>query len=282
MTRATSIPTSTWTRSITVTNDFEDILFEVDPQSRAAIITINRPERYNAFRGQTVDELVEAFRRCWADDSIRAVILTGAGDKAFSTGGDVKQRAETGDYGPTRSGFIDIDYLHRVIREVPKPVIAAVNGYAIGGGQVLHVLCDLSIAADTAVFGQVGPRVGSFDAGWGTAYLARLVGERKAREIWFLCRQYSAQQALEMGLVNHVVPAAQLMDEAKAWATEISLLSPTAIKFCKFSFNLDTDHHAGFEKMAGAGLDLFLSSDEAAEGLNAFTERRPPDFGKFA
>jgi naphthoate synthase len=165
------------------TSGFEDILLEFDDSSRAAIITINRPARYNAFRGQTVDELVEAFRRTWADESVRSVILTGAGDKAFCTGGDVKQRAQTGDYGPTRSGFIDIDYLHRVIREVPKPVIAAVNGYAIGGGQVLHVLCDLSIAAENAVFGQVGPRVGSFDAGWGTSYLARLVGERKAREI---------------------------------------------------------------------------------------------------
>ena len=260
---------------------YEDILFEVDPDSRAAIITMNRPERYNAFRGQTVDELVDAFRRCWADAAIRSVILTGAGDKAFSTGGDVKQRAETGDYGPTRSGFIDIDYLHRVIREVPKPVIAAVNGYAIGGGQVLHVLCDLSIASETAIFGQVGPRVGSFDAGWGTAYLARLVGERKAREIWFLCRQYTAQQALEMGLVNVVVPPERLMDEARAWAAEIAALSPTAIKFCKFSFNLDTDHHAGLEKLAGAGLDLFLHSDEATEGINAFTAKRPPDYGQF-
>jgi dihydroxynaphthoic acid synthetase len=261
------------------TSGFEDILLEFDDSSRAAIITINRPARYNAFRGQTVDELVEAFRRTWADESVRSVILTGAGDKAFCTGGDVKQRAQTGDYGPTRSGFIDIDYLHRVIREVPKPVIAAVNGYAIGGGQVLHVLCDLSIAAENAVFGQVGPRVGSFDAGWGTSYLARLVGERKAREIWFLCRQYSAQQALDMGLVNHVVPADQLMDEARAWASEIAQLSPTAIKFCKYSFNLDTEHHAGFEKMAGAGLDLFLHTQEAHEGITAFTEKRPPKFG---
>ena len=260
---------------------YEDILFEVDPDCRAAIITMNRPDRYNACRGKTVDELVDALRRCWADNSIRSVILTGAGDKAFSTGGDVKQRAETGDYGPTRSGFIDIDYLHRVIREVPKPVIAAVNGYAIGGGQVLHVLCDLSIASETAVFGQVGPRIGSFDAGWGTAYLARLVGERKAREIWFLCRQYTAAQALEMGLVNTVVPQERLMDEARSWASEIAALSPTAIKFCKISFNLDTDHHGGFGKMAGAGLELFQKSDEAAEGINAFTEKRSPVFGSF-
>jgi len=265
---------------MTAAHDFEDITYEFDDECQAAIITINRPDRYNAFRGQTVDELVDAFRRTWADKAVRSVIFTGSGNKAFSTGGDVKQRAISGDYGPTRSGFIDIDYLHRVIREVPKPVIAAVNGYAIGGGQVLHVLCDLSIAADHAVFGQVGPRVGSFDAGWGTSYLARLVGERKAREIWFLCRQYSAQQALEMGLVNHVVPGDRLMDEAKSWAKEISQLSPTAITFCKYSFNLDTEHHAGFEKMAGAGLDLFLETPEAEEGLTAFTEKRSPDFGR--
>lgn len=256
--------------------DLEDVLLEFDEPSRALIITINRPERYNAFRGQTVDELVDAFRLAWAEDHIRSVILTGAGEKAFCTGGDVKQRAETGDYGPTRSGFIDIDYLHRVIREVPKPVIAAVNGFAIGGGQVLHVLCDLSIASDTATFGQVGPRVGSFDAGWGTAYLSRLVGERKAREIWFLCRQYSAQDALAMGLVNTIVPPEQLMIEAKAWAAEIAALSPTAITFCKQSFNVDTEHFAAIEKMSGAGLDLFVKSDEAAEYFAAFREKRPP------
>jgi 2-ketocyclohexanecarboxyl-CoA hydrolase len=255
----------------------EDLLFDFDEDSSAFVVTINRPDRYNAFRGQTVDELVEAFRFAWAEDDIRSVILTGTGEKAFCTGGDVKQRAETGDYGPTRSGFIDIDYLHRVIREVPKPVIAAVNGYAIGGGNVLQVLCDLSIAADNAVFGQVGPRVGSFDAGWGTVYLSRLVGERKAREIWFLCRQYSADQALAMGLVNKVVPGADLMAEARAWAKEISALGATAIKFCKYSFNADTEHHAGIEKMAAAGLDLYLGSREAGELFTAFNERsRPP------
>jgi 2-ketocyclohexanecarboxyl-CoA hydrolase len=256
--------------------ELEDVLLDFDPQSQALVVTINRPERYNAFRGQTVDELVTGFRFAWANDEVRSVILTGAGDRAFCTGGDVKQRAETGDYGPTRSGFIDIDYLHRVIREVPKPVIAAVNGFAIGGGQVLHVLCDLSIASDNAVFGQVGPRVGSFDAGWGTVYLSRLVGERKAREIWYLCRQYSAQEALDMGLVNTVVPQAQLMSEARSWAAEIAALSPTAIKFCKFSFNADTEHHAGIEKMAGAGLDLYLETSEAGEYFEAFTQRRSP------
>lgn len=251
----------------------EDLVLEFDEDARALVITINRPARYNSFRGQTVDELVEAFRFAWAEADVRSVIFTGAGDKAFCTGGDVKQRAETGDYGPTRSGFIDIDYLHRVIREVPKPVIAAVNGYAIGGGNVLQVLCDLSIAADNAIFGQVGPRVGSFDAGWGTVYLSRLVGERKAREIWFLCRQYSADEALAMGLVNKVVPQGELMAEAKAWATEMAALSPTALKFCKYSFNADTEHHAGIEKMAGAGLDLYLESKEADDFFTAFNQR---------
>lgn len=251
----------------------DDLILEFDEEAQALVITINRPDRYNSFRGQTVDELVEAFRFAWAQDRVRSVIFTGAGKKAFCTGGDVKQRAETGNYGPTRSGFIDIDYLHRVIREVPKPVIAAVNGYAIGGGNVLQVLCDLTIAADNAVFGQVGPRVGSFDAGWGTVYLSRLVGERKAREIWFLCRQYSADEALAMGLVNKVVPGADLLNEAKSWAAEIAQLSPTAIKFCKFSFNADTEHLAGIEKMAGAGLDLYLESAEASEFFTAFTNR---------
>jgi dihydroxynaphthoic acid synthetase len=256
--------------------ELEDVLLDFDSEARALVVTINRPERYNAFRGQTVDELVQAFRFAWAEDEVRSVILTGAGDRAFCTGGDVKQRAETGDYGPTRSGFIDIDYLHRVIREVPKPVIAAVNGFAIGGGQVLHVLCDLSIASENAVFGQVGPKVGSFDAGWGTVYLSRLVGERKAREIWFLCRQYSAQEALDMGLVNTVVPADQLMSEARSWAAEVAALSPTAIKFCKFSFNADTEHHAGIEKLSGAGLELYLETSEAGEHFEAFMQRRPP------
>lgn len=251
----------------------EDVLLEYDEDVQSLVVTINRPDRYNSFRGQTVDELVDAFRFAWAHEQVRSVIFTGAGEKAFCTGGDIKQRAESGDYGPTRSGFIDIDYLHRVIREVPKPVIAAVNGYAIGGGQVLHVLCDLSIAADNAVFGQVGPRVGSFDAGWGTVYLSRLVGERKAREIWFLCRQYSADEALAMGLVNKVVPSSDLMAEARSWAGEIAQLSPTALKFCKYSFNADTEHHSGIEKMSGAGLELYLESSEAGEFFTSFNQR---------
>ena len=256
--------------------EFTDITYVIE--DGAGIITINRPQRYNAFRGRTVEELIAAFRLAWADHAVRAVILTGAGEKAFCTGGDVKQRAETGDYGPTASGMFEIGYLQRLIRDIPKPVIAAVNGLAIGGGHVLHVLCDVSIASENARFGQAGPRVGSFDAGFGTAYLARVVGEKKAREIWFFCRQYSAEEALAMNLVNKVVPADQLMAEAKAWVAEIVALSPTAIKFCKQSFNADTEHQAGFSNMAMTALDSFATSDEGMEGAKAFAEKRTPDF----
>jgi naphthoate synthase len=261
------------------TSGYTDILYEVD--NCAAIITINRPERFNAFRGRTIDELVHAFRRAWADNSVRSVIWTGAGNKAFCAGGDVKQRAETGNYGPTRDGILDADYLHSLIRDIPKPVIAAVNGAAIGGGHVFHVLCDISIASETARFGQAGPRVGSFDAGFGTTYLARIVGEKRAREIWYFCRQYSAAQALEWGLVNAVVPAEELMDTARQWAAELNAMSPTALKFLKFSFNADSAHQAGLEKMANAGLDLFVATDEGREGAAAFAEKRPPDFGRY-
>jgi naphthoate synthase len=261
-----------------VAQDYEDITYEID--GPAAVITMNRPQRYNAFRGRTVDELIKAFRSAWADDRVHAIILTGAGDKAFCTGGDVKQRAETGDYGPTESGMFEIGYLHKLIRDIPKPVIAAVNGLAIGGGHVLHVLCDVSIAADTARFGQSGPKVGSFDAGFGTAYLARVVGEKKAREIWFWCRQYSAEEAERMGLVNVVVPADQLMDEAKRWAAEVAEKSPTAIRFLKQSFNADTDHQAGLSNLAMSALNLFTDSAEGREGAAAFAEKRPPEFAK--
>ena len=257
-------------------SNYEDITYVVEDS--AAIITINRPERYNAFRAKTVDELIKAFRSAWADREVRSIILTGAGEKAFCTGGDVKQRAETGDYGPSESGMFEIGYLHKLIRDVPKPVIAAVNGVAVGGGHVLHVLCDVSIAADTARFGQAGPRVGSFDAGFGSAYLARVVGEKKAREIWFWCRQYSAEEAHAMGLVNKVVPGAELLTEAKSWAAEINEKSPTAIKFLKQSFNADTDHQAGFSNMAMTALDLFAVSDEGMEGAKAFAEKRQPEF----
>jgi 2-ketocyclohexanecarboxyl-CoA hydrolase len=259
-------------------SEFEDIIYVVEES--AAIITINRPERYNAFRAQTVEEMIKAFRLAWADRQVQSVILTGAGEKAFCTGGDVKQRAETGDYGPSESGMFEIGYLHKLIRDIPKPVIAAVNGVAVGGGHVLHVLCDVSITSETARFGQAGPKVGSFDAGFGSAYLARVVGEKKAREIWFWCRMYDANEALAMNLVNKVVPADQLLTEAKAWASEVAEKSPTAIRFLKQSFNADTDHQAGFSNMAMTALDMFTASPEGLEGAEAFAEKRKPDFNK--
>lgn len=257
--------------------EFDDITYAVEDS--AAVITINRPERYNAFRSQTVDELIAAFNLAWSDHRVRAVILTGAGEKAFCTGGDVKQRAETGDYGPSELGRFRIGELHKLMRDLPKPVIAAVNGVAVGGGHVLQVLADVSIASETARFGQAGPRVGSFDAGFGSAYLARVVGEKKAREIWFWCRMYDASEALAMGLVNKVVAPEQLLKEAKEWAAEVAALSPTAIRFLKQSFNADTDHQAGFSNMAMTALDMFTTSSEGAEGAAAFAEKRPADFG---
>src|SRR5438105_1538704 len=256
--------------------DYTDVLYAVE--GPAAVVTINRPDRYNAFRGRTIDELVDAFLKAWANKHVRAVILTGAGDRAFCAGGDQKQRAETGDYGPTEHGIFRVEYLHRLIREIPKPVIAAVNGVAIGGGHVLHVLCDVSIAADHAKFGQIGPRVGSFDAGFGSAYLARVVGEKRAREIWFRCRQYDAATAERWGLVNAVVPADRLHDEVRAWANDMLALSPTALRFLKQSFNADSEHMAGIGQLAFTGLGLFLDTDEANEGVQAFAEKRPPDF----
>lgn len=258
---------------------FEDITYVVE--GSAAVVTINRPDRYNAFRARTVEELIAAFRSAWADKDVRSVILTGAGEKAFCTGGDVKQRAETGDYGPSESGMFEIGYLHKLIRDIPKPVIAAVNGVAVGGGHVLHVLCDVSIASANARFGQAGPKVGSFDAGFGSAYLARVVGEKKAREMWFWCRLYDAQQALDMGLVNAVVAPDELLPEALRWAEEIAAKSPTAIRFLKQSFNADTDHQAGLSNMAMTALDLFTASPEGLEGAAAFAEKRTPDFNRY-
>src|SRR3954471_16754334 len=253
-------------------NDLSDVRYEVE--NGLAWITIDRPERLNAFRAKTVDELIRCFKAAWADRDVGVVSLTGAGDRAFCTGGDQKQRAETGDYGPSESGLFEVETLHRVIREIPKPVIAAVRGYAIGGGHVLHVLCDLTIAADNAVFGQTGPRVGSFDAGFGSAYLARVVGEKRAREIWFLCRQYDATTAERWGLVNRVVPAGELRAEVRRWADEMLALSPTALRFVKQSFNAETEHLAGLGQVAFSGLGAFLDSDEAREGVTAFAEKR--------
>jgi 2-ketocyclohexanecarboxyl-CoA hydrolase len=260
-------------------NDLEDVLYEAD--RGLAWITINRPERLNAFRGRTVDELIACFKRAWASEEVGVICLTGAGDRAFSTGGDQKQRAETGDYGPSESGLFEVEFLHRLIRDVPKPVLAAVNGYAIGGGHVLQVICDLTIASDTAIFGQTGPRVGSFDAGFGSAYLARVVGEKRAREIWYLCRQYDAETAERWGLVNKIVPAAELKEEVRRWADEILKLSPTALRFLKQSFSADTEHLAGIGQLAFSGLGLFVDSEEAREGVAAFSEKREPDFAPF-
>src|SRR3954470_20037331 len=260
-------------------NELSDVRYEVE--AGLAWITIDRPERLNAFRARTVDELIACFKRAWADGEVGVVCLTGTGDRAFCTGGDQKQRAETGDYGPSQTGLFEVETLHRVIREIPKPVVAAVNGYAIGGGHVLHVLCDLTISADTARFGQNGPRVGSFDAGFGTAYLARVVGEKRAREIWFLCRRYDAETAERWGLVNRVVPAGSLRDEVRRWADEMLALSPTALRFLKQSFNADTEHLAGVGQLAFSGLGVFLESDEAREGVTAFSEKRRPDFSPY-
>lgn len=256
--------------------EYEDVLYDVD--GAAGIITINRPDRLNAFRAKTTEELIHAFKRAWADHSVRAVILTGAGDKAFCVGGDVKQRADSGDYGPTDNGLFEGHYLHKLMRDLPKPVIAAVNGLAIGGGHVLHVICDMSIAAEHARFGQAGPRVGSFDAGFGTNFLARVIGEKRAREIWMMLRQYDAEQAERWGLVNAVVPGDKLMDEAKAWVAHLAGLSPTALRAIKHAFNADTDHQVGIQNLGGAMLDLFSTTPEAEEGLSAFLEKRPPDF----
>ena len=260
-------------------SEFTDITYEVS--ELIATITINRPDRYNALRGRTVDELLAAFKHAWVDKKVGAIILTGAGEKAFCTGGDQKERATTGGYGDTETGMFEIESLHKLIRAVPKPVIAAVNGFAIGGGHVLHVLCDLSIASETAKFGQVGPRVGSFDAGFGTAYLARVVGEKRAREIWFLCEQYDAATAELWGLVNKVVAPNQLISSAREWAKKVASLSPTALKTLKHSFNADSDHIGGIQSLAFDVLDLYTETDESKEGGKAFTEKRSPDFNQF-
>jgi naphthoate synthase len=260
-------------------DDLEDVTYEVD--RGLAWITINRPERYNAFRGRTVDELLRAFKAAWADAAVGVVALTGAGERAFCTGGDQKQRAETGDYGPTEHGLFEIDSLHRIIRDIPKPVIAAVNGFAIGGGHVLHVICDITIAADHAKFGQTGPRVGSFDAGFGSAYLARIIGQKRAREVWMFCRQYDAATMERWGLLNAVVPMAELRSTVRQWADDALALSPTALKVLKHSFNSDTEHIAGIGSMAFDSLELFVATAEAREGYTAFNEKRPPDFGQY-
>jgi len=257
--------------------EYADILY--DKRDGAAWITINRPEVRNAFRTRTVAELTDAFVDARWDRTIGVVVLTGAGDKAFCSGGDQKERGQGG-YSPDHRPM-DVEALHSAIRHIPKPVIAMVNGFAIGGGHVLHLLCDLSIAADTAVFGQTGPRVGSVDAGHGTGFLARAVGEKRAREIWYLCRQYTAQEALAMGLVNKVVPPEELRAEVEQWCRELLDKSPTALALAKQSFNIDSELRAGVAQFAHTALNLYYGTDEAMEGRNAFVEKRPVDYRKF-
>ncbi len=259
--------------------DYTDILYDIS--GGIAKITINRPEVHNAFRPLTVDEMLHAFMEAHHDADIGVVLFTGAGSRAFCSGGDQRVRGEGGYVGDDGVPRLNVLPLQRYIRSMPKPVIALVNGYAIGGGHVLHVICDLSIASETAIFGQTGPRVGSFDAGLGATQLARIVGHKKAREIWFLCRQYSAQQALDMGLVNEVVPPEELEAEGVRWANEILELSPTALRFLKMAFLADTDGLAGIQQLAGDATSLFYMSDEGKEGKNAFLEKRQPDFSKF-
>ncbi len=259
--------------------EFSDIRYE--KAESIAKITIRRPEVRNAFRPLTVTEMGQAFTDAREDSDIGVVILTGEGDLAFCSGGDQKVRGEggyVGDDGVPRLNILDVQ---RQIRTLPKPVIAMVAGYAIGGGHVLHVVCDLTIAADNAVFGQTGPRVGSFDGGFGSSYLARIVGQKKAREIWFLCKQYSAQEALDMGLVNRVVELADLESTTIDWARQILKNSPTALRLLKASLNADCDGQAGLQQLAGDATLLFYLTEEGKEGKNAFLEKREPDFGKF-
>jgi naphthoate synthase len=258
--------------------DYTDILCE--KTDGIAWITINRPQSRNAFRTRTVHELTDAFMDARFDPAVGVVVLTGAGDKAFCSGGDQKERG-AGGYATGGERPMYVDGLHSAIRHCPKPVIAMVNGFAIGGGHVLHVLCDLSIAADSALFGQTGPRVGSVDAGHGTGFLARVVGEKKAREIWYLCRQYTAQQALEMGLVNAVVPLKDLRAETEKWCRELLEKSPTALALAKQSFNIDSEQRAGVAEFATTALNMYYQTEEAMEGRNAFVEKRPVDFRKF-
>jgi len=256
---------------------YNDITYDV--RGAAAWIAINRPDKYNAFRGATCEELIHAFNKAGWDKSIAAIVLTGSGTKAFCTGGD--QSAHDGAYDGRGTVGLPVEELQTIIRDVPKPVIARVNGFAIGGGNVLATLCDLTIAADTAQFGQVGPKVGSVDAGWGTALLARHVGDKKAREIWFINDRYTAEQAREMGLVNKVVPAAELDAAVKDWTDKLAQRSPTAIALAKRSFNADTDNIRGISNLALHAVKLFYDTAESKEGVAAFNEKRMPDFHKF-
>jgi naphthoate synthase len=264
-----------WVKS----GDYTDIIYETF--EGIAKITINRPEVRNAFRPLTITELQDAFTRAHRDDGVGVIVLTGAGDKAFCSGGDQKVRGDGGYVGEDGVPRLNVLELQRQIRLLPKPVIAMVAGYAIGGGHVLHIVCDLTIAADNAIFGQTGPKVGSFDGGYGATLLARIVGHKKAREIWYLCRQYNAQEALDMGLVNTVVPLAQLEEETVQWCREMLEKSPMALRFLKASFNADTDGLAGIQQLAGDATLLYYLTEEAKEGRDAFVQKRKPDFSRF-
>ena len=266
-------------REWTTIKEYEEILF--DYYNGIARITINRERYRNAFTPTTTAEMSDALRICREESDICVVVLTGAGDKAFCSGGDQNVKGRGGyidKNGVPRLSVLDVQ---KQIRSIPKPVIAAVNGYAIGGGHVLHVVCDLSIASENAIFGQTGPRVGSFDAGFGSSYLARVVGQKKAREIWFLCRQYNAQQALDMGLVNTVVPLESLEDEYIKWAEEMMMLSPLALRMIKAGLNAELDGQAGIQELAGDATMLYYLTDEAQEGKKAFLEKRKPNFKQY-
>ncbi|WP_226580106.1 1,4-dihydroxy-2-naphthoyl-CoA synthase [Halobacillus litoralis] len=259
--------------------EYEDIMYE--RFEGIAKITINRPEVRNAFRPHTVHELIDAFAYARDDSNVGVIVLAGAGDDAFCAGGDQKVRGHGGYVGDDQIPRLNVLDLQRLIRVIPKPVVAMVSGYAIGGGHVLHIVCDLTIAADNAIFGQTGPKVGSFDAGYGAGYLARIVGHKKAREIWYLCRQYGAKEAEEMGLVNTVVPLEELEAETVQWCREMLEKSPTALRFLKASLNADTDGLAGLQQMGGDATLLYYTTEEAKEGRDAFKEKRKPDFDQF-
>jgi naphthoate synthase len=265
----------------TTAREFEDIRYETTDEGKIAKITINRPEVRNAFRPKTVAELLQAFDLAHQDPQVGVIILTGEGDLAFCSGGDQKVRGHAGYIGDDGVPRLNVLDLQKKIRSLPKPVVAMVAGYAIGGGHVLHVVCDLTIAADNARFGQTGPKVGSFDGGLGSSYLARIVGQKKAREIWFLCRQYGAQEALDMGLVNTVVPLAELETETLKWCREMLAHSPLALRCLKSALNADCDGQMGLLDLAGNATLLYYMSEEGREGKQAFLEKRAPDFGKF-
>ena len=262
-----------------VIKDYREIEFELF--DGIAKITINRPRVHNAFTPLTVAEMIDAMHICRERGDITVVILTGKGDKAFCSGGDQSVRGHGGYVGTDAVPRLNVLDLQKMIRSLPKPVIAMVAGYAIGGGHVLHLICDLTVAADNARFGQTGPKVGSFDGGFGASYLARIVGQKKAREIWFLCEQYSAEEALAMGLVNRVVPLAELEEATLEWARKIQRHSPLALRMLKSAFNAELDGQSGIQELAGNATLLYYLTDEAKEGKNAFLEKRAPDFSDF-